>query len=193
MQLPTVDQERGRLNKSNFRLAACSQFRRRHVFRAGAVVWTKFRGQDFYLVFRSLNRPYRGIQIPGGRVEKVENTAQAILREIKEETGLDTKIVCPLGYMFFNNEEEDYSNLQIYYIVRPLQTVDVTKSWYHTDQDETRQRIKCWWVSVEEDCSFLSHHQHEVILMFRQWLEEHKKTTFVVTPAQPLVDKSQFN
>mgnify|MGYP001083729317 CR=1 FL=1 len=192
MQSQIVGQESGQLNKSNFRLAAYGKFGRRHVFRAGAVVWTKSKNKDFYLVFRSLSRPYRGIQIPGGRVEKVENTAQAILREIKEETGLDTKIVCPLGYMFFENEEE-YSNLQIYYIVRPLQPVDVTKSWYHTDRDESRQKIKCWWVSVEEDCSFLSHYQHEVVLMFRQWLEEHKKPPVLVTSAQTLVDKSKFN
>ncbi len=151
------------------------KFSRRHVFRAGAVVWTKHKGKDYYVVFRSLTRPYRGTQIPGGRVERVENVAQTILREIREETGLDTRIVCPLGYMFFENNEDDYSNLQVFYIVRPLNPIDVSKKWQYIDRDESQQKVECWCVPVEEDHAILSHNQGQIIDMFRQWLEEHKK------------------
>ncbi len=165
------------------------KFCRRHVFRAGAVVWTKHRGKDFYVVFRSLSRPYRGIQIPGGRVERVENIAQTIIREIKEETGLDTRIVCPLGYMFFENSVDEHSSLQIFYIVRPIYPLDVKKVWQHTDKDESQQKVECWCVPVEENCEFLSHNQHEVIEMFRQWLEEHKKPEIKDQKIQRLIDK----
>lgn len=154
------------------------KFSRRHVFRAGAVVWTKHKGKDYYVVFRSLSRPYRGVQIPGGRVERVENVAQTILREIREETGLDTRIVCPLGYMFFENSDDDYSNLQVFYIVRPLQPVDVNKKWQFIDRDESQQKVECWCAPIEENHDFLSHNQGQIIDMFRQWLDEHKKPLF---------------
>lgn len=169
------------------------KFARKHVFRAGAVVWAKSKGRDYYVVFRSLSRPYRGIQIPGGRVERVENVAQTILREIREETGLDTRIVCPLGYMFFENTEDDYSSLQVFYIVRPIKPIDVTKKWQFIDRDESQQIVECWCVPVETEHSFLSHNQGQIVDMFRQWLEEHKKVADQSSPVAPLfeaVDKT---
>ncbi len=160
---------------SNKGEATSKKFSRRHVFRAGAVVWIKHKGKDYYVVFRSLTRPYRGTQIPGGRVERVENVAQTILREIREETGLDTRIVCPLGYMFFENTEDDYSNLQVFYIVRPLEPLNISQKWQYIDRDESQQKVECWCVPVDEPHDFLSHNQGHIIDMFRQWLEEHKK------------------
>src|SRR6056297_2254413 len=77
------------------------RFNLKHVFRAGAIIWLKSGQQDYYNVFRSLSRPNRGIQLPGGRIERYENPAQGVVREVKEETGIETKIVCPLGYIFF--------------------------------------------------------------------------------------------
>ena len=42
------------------------KFSLRHVFRVGAIVWCKYRGQDYYVVIKSFTRPNRGTQIPGG-------------------------------------------------------------------------------------------------------------------------------
>lgn len=146
----------------------------RHVFRAGAIVWVKRGGRDYYQVFKSFTRPNRGIQIPGGRIERYENIAQTVTREIEEETGLKTKIVCPLGFAYFEDPDRDSSNLQIYYIVRPIQRVDVTKRWTYIDKDKTRQKLECWWVDVEDDTSFLSVGHDKIVHLFRDWLEAHK-------------------
>jgi 8-oxo-dGTP pyrophosphatase MutT (NUDIX family) len=146
----------------------------RHVFRAGAIVWVKRGGVDYYLVFRSFTRPNRGIQIPGGRIERYENLAQTVTREIEEETGVKTKIVCPLGFAYFEDPDRDSSNLQIYYIVRPVHRVDVTKKWTFIDKDKTKQKLECWWVPVQEDTSFLSVGHDKIVHMFRDWLVDHK-------------------
>jgi ADP-ribose pyrophosphatase YjhB (NUDIX family) len=149
------------------------KFNLKHVFRAGAVIWSKFQGRDYYVVFRSLSRPNRGIQLPGGRVERYENPAQAAIREVKEETGIETKIICPLGFVHFENKNDNYSNLQFYYIVRPVFPMNVNEKWRYTDKDRTRQELECWFVDTEKEDNFLAVGQSKVITMFKQWLEEH--------------------
>jgi 8-oxo-dGTP pyrophosphatase MutT (NUDIX family) len=151
------------------------KFNLRHIFRAGAVVWTKYNGQDYYLVFKSHTRPSRGTQLPGGRVERYENSAHAVLREVKEETGIDTKIVCPLGFAFFQSPVDKYSSLAIYYILRPTQKQDVLHRWKFVDKDKTHQELECWFVNANEPADFLASGQGEVVNMFKQWLEEHKR------------------
>lgn len=50
------------------------------------------------VVIRRGNEPYKGkLALPGGFVEKDETVEQAVVRETKEETGLDTKIVRLIG------------------------------------------------------------------------------------------------
>lgn len=151
------------------------KFSLRHIYRVGAIIWCKHRGRDYYVVFKSLSRPNRGIQIPGGRIEKEENPATTILREVREETGIDTRIICPLGMMFFENPEDNYSNLQLFYIVRPLFPLDVFKKWKFIDKDITKQDLECWCVPTTQPYDFLASGQATIVAMFKQWLEEHKK------------------
>jgi 8-oxo-dGTP pyrophosphatase MutT (NUDIX family) len=151
------------------------KFSLRHVFRVGAIVWCKYRGQDYYVVLKSFTRPNRGTQIPGGRIERDENPATSVIREVQEETGVDTRIICPLGLIFFENPEDNYSNLQLYYIVRPLYPIDVFKKWRVTDQDQTQQELECWCVSTQYPTDYLAVGQGQVVDMFKDWLEEHKK------------------
>lgn len=153
------------------------QFSLRHVFRGGAVIWIKHRGKDYYVVFKSLSRPNRGTQLPGGRVEKKENLADTILREVFEETGIHCRIVCPLGYIYFENPEDNYSNMQTYYIVKPLYKIDVNSRWRFVDKDSSKQTLEIWCEEVGKDPKFLSVGQDSVINMFNNWLEEHKRET----------------
>lgn len=151
------------------------KFSLRHVFRVGAVIWCKHRGQDYYIVMKSFTRPNRGTQIPGGRIERDENPATAVIREVFEETGIETRIICPLGLIFFENPEDNYSNLQLYYIVRPLYPIDVFKKWRVIDKDQTKQELECWCMSTQQATEYLAVGQGQVVDMFKQWLQEHKK------------------
>jgi 8-oxo-dGTP pyrophosphatase MutT (NUDIX family) len=146
----------------------------KHIFRSGAIVWVKQGGKDYYLVFRSFTRPNRGVQIPGGRLERFENPAQAAVREIKEETGLDVNILCPMGFTYFEDPQRSSSNLQFYYIVQPKAKIDVTKPWLFTDKDKTKQKLECWFVSVDEPTDYLNVGHDKIVEMFKDWLEEHK-------------------
>lgn len=155
--------------------STAKQFSLRHVFRAGAIVWCKHKGKDYYVVFRSLSRPNRGVQIPRGLIERDENLGEAVVREVKEETGIDSRIVCPLGYIFFENPTDNYSNLQMYYIVRPTTPVNVNDKWSFVDTDGSDQQLEVWCEPAMKDPNFLAAGQSQVVKMFQKWLKEHKK------------------
>jgi 8-oxo-dGTP pyrophosphatase MutT (NUDIX family) len=171
--MPTENHEFFHRDKPKVTVA--KRFNLKHIFRSGAIVWVKHQGRDYYLVFKSISRPSRGFQIPGGRIEKYENPSDTIVREVYEETGLETRIVCPLGMMMLENTVDNYSNMQIYYILKPVNPINITEKWRFIDHDNTKQELECWFVPVDKDPSFLSAGQHNTILMFRDWLHDHQK------------------
>ena len=55
---------------------------------------------------RRRNEPFRGIPaLPGGFVELGETTVEAIVREVREETGLETTVIQLVGV--FSNPDRD--------------------------------------------------------------------------------------
>jgi 8-oxo-dGTP diphosphatase len=53
---------------------------------------------DKILLVKRLTVPFRGYwALPGGRVDPGETVEQTILREVKEETGLDVTVVSKIG------------------------------------------------------------------------------------------------
>ncbi|MFX1501449.1 MAG: NUDIX hydrolase [Promethearchaeota archaeon] len=57
--------------------------------------------------------------LPGGRCEFLEISKEALKREIKEEIGVETKIIRPLYFVenFFHFEGKDYHELSIFYLM----------------------------------------------------------------------------
>lgn len=53
-----------------------------------------------------INGPKRGWEIPGGRVEEGESLSSAVVRETKEETGIDIEIIKFCG--LFQNVKDPF-------------------------------------------------------------------------------------
>lgn len=62
-----------------------------------------------YLLVKRKNRPLKGeYWLPGGRVYKNETLEQAAIRKMKEEIGLDVKIIKLAGFHEFLYEENEF-------------------------------------------------------------------------------------
>jgi len=90
---------------------------------------------DQILVFRHVDFPEAGIQIPGGTIEEGEEPEEAVLREAYEETGLvELHLACHLGsddWIILNNRCSVELRLRHFYhlICKPC----VPDSWQHDE------------------------------------------------------------
>lgn len=64
-----------------------------------------------FLVVNRLKKDWPGINFPGGHVEDNELIPESVIREMKEETGLDVNSVENVGYYEWNVPEEGVRHL----------------------------------------------------------------------------------
>ena len=71
---------------------------------------------DKVLVHRSIIDDFWSL--PGGRCEFLEISKDALIREMKEEIGVNIKIIRPLYFVenFFYFEGKDYHEISIFYL-----------------------------------------------------------------------------
>ena len=92
-------------------------------------------GNNLLLVKRRFD-PFKGYWVlPGGHVENNETVEEAVIREVKEETGVETKIVSLIG-VFSSPDRDPRHNISIAYLCIPtttnIQTSDETSEvrWF---------------------------------------------------------------
>lgn len=70
-------------------------------------------------------------ETPGGKVEKNENPKQCVIREIKEELGIDIEITKELGREDF--QEDEYTMSYIWFLVKVLKGKPMPLEEKHDD------------------------------------------------------------
>jgi 8-oxo-dGTP diphosphatase len=79
-----------------------------------------FKDNEILLIQRK-NPPFEGMwALPGGFVEYGETTENAVIREVKEETGLDTKISSLIGVYSDPNRDPRGHSISIVYILSKI-------------------------------------------------------------------------
>lgn len=95
---------------------------------------------DALLMIRRATEPGKGLwSVPGGRVERGELMAEAVVREVREETGID--VVCENVIDWVERISDDYHVVIVDFRVTPMSADEPVAG---TDADEAR------WVPMYE-------------------------------------------
>ena len=70
-----------------------------------------YKDDGSFLVENRLEKDWPGLTFPGGHVEDDELIENAVIREMKEETGLDLLEIEPKGYIEWNEFGDDVRHL----------------------------------------------------------------------------------
>ena len=84
-------------------------------FSAGGVVYKSASGRILWMVAQ--HSGYGGWIFPKGHIEKGERSEETALREVKEETGIEAKIICKVGdfsYFYTKEGEKVFKNAKFF-------------------------------------------------------------------------------
>ncbi|WP_455392069.1 NUDIX domain-containing protein [[Eubacterium] cellulosolvens] len=82
-----------------------------------------FDGKGNIILIRRKNPPFQGeLALPGGFVDNYETTEDAVRREVKEELGIDTRIICMVGVYSEPTRDPRQHTISVVYEVEPLST-----------------------------------------------------------------------
>lgn len=110
-----------------------------HTLGTGAIV---INDKDELLVIRDNWSAYRGYKLPGGYLEQGENIEEAVVREVLEETGVQTEFDAVLGLRSRHPVQFDKSNLYIVCRLKPLnETIVIT---------DTEEVAEACWMPVDD-------------------------------------------
>ncbi len=110
--------------------------------RATAVV---IKGDQVLLIHRKNENEY--YVFPGGGVEKGEDPEQAVLRELKEETTIEVKIIKLLEHRLYDDGTENYSYLCDYISGEPKLADDSPEK---LEMKNGTQYYNPMWVRIDE-------------------------------------------
>ena len=103
------------------------------------------------LVHEHRDAPEAGIQVPAGSVEEGENLEAAVLRELREETGITAAAIAGRieVYDWFNDVTRRWNRRNVYH----LRCGVTDERWTHRvggDGEDEGMAFDCWWMPIGE-------------------------------------------
>ncbi len=106
----------------------------KHEFSAGVIVFYQGKnGLEFLLIYAKMTN-YWGF--PKGKIEKGESKYDAAIRETKEETGLDVKLIPPFEHTisyFFRDKKAMLIKKMVYFFIGQATSKQITLSREHDE------------------------------------------------------------
>lgn len=112
--------------------------------------------EDKLLVFTHDDVPLvvTGVQVPAGTIEADETPKDAVVREVLEETGLDTRIVSNLGMEHYDARPTKPEIHERYFFQLAPVDEEVPERWAAGEDNPSDggepQRWTCFWIPLEQ-------------------------------------------
>lgn len=123
------------------------------MYRKGVLGIVINRDKKFLILYRKLH--WRGWEFPKGGIIKGETKEEALLREIKEETSLDVKIICKLSCVITYNYPAVFIRKTKTKYKGARQSVYLALAEGRVKLSEEHSRYR--WVSYKEARKLLKH------------------------------------
>lgn len=133
-----------------------------HVVGAGGVI---FNEEGKVLLVKN---PRKGWEYPGGMVEQGETVAQGLIREIKEESGVDVEIVNLVGVYSNTKKKKGYNGVKE---IPTIVTIDFICKYIGGKLTTSEESLEVKWFSIEEALKIINQKQ---IYRFKNALEYKK-------------------
>jgi 8-oxo-dGTP pyrophosphatase MutT (NUDIX family) len=137
-----------------------------HEYSSGGVVYRAIdNGYEFAAVHRARHTDW---SLPKGHIEAGESREEAALREVKEETGLDARIVAPITEVVYfyrrgRGPESVLVHKTVYHYIMEALSYDFGKPNWEVSE--------CRWVPLSEAQDVLSYeNDREVVRKAREFL-----------------------
>lgn len=112
-----------------------------HIVASGGVITNE---KDEVLLIKN---PRKGWEYPGGIIELGETVPQGLIREIKEETGVDVEIINVVGIYTNTKKKKGYNGVEE---VPTIVTIDFLCKYISGDLRTSNESIEVRWFSKEE-------------------------------------------
>lgn len=112
-----------------------------------------------------VKNPRKGWEYPGGIIEPGETLPQGLIREIKEETGVDVEIINIVGVYSNTKKKKGYNGFEE---IPTIVTIDFICKYISGDLTTSDESIEVKWFSKEEALKAVNPKQQ---LRFRRALD----------------------
>jgi 8-oxo-dGTP pyrophosphatase MutT (NUDIX family) len=113
---------------------------------------------EMLLVFRHVDFPEAGIQVPGGTMETGEDAAKAVLREVEEESGLTgMRVNAFMGNDVYLEAPNKKLVRHFFHLIWSKDTMESWRHYEHTPSDGTPGPIlfEFFWLPLDEAAASL--------------------------------------
>ncbi len=115
-----------------------------------AYILRKSKNSFEVLVFEHVDYPEAGIQVPAGTVLLNESLNDAVLREVREETGIQgAEIQKHLGcFEYFREDRQEMHMRNVYQLTT---NQELPTNWIHhviSHDEDNKLKFKCYWMTI---------------------------------------------
>lgn len=119
-------------------------------------------GADEFLVFDVPEQPEFRAIVPGGGIDEGEAVEDAAVREAREETGIDARVLRTLGMAEHPGQREP-DHIHQSHFVQAEAIGELPDEWEHEitgHGDEAGSLVRCYWLPVQAEAEVWGHRGH---------------------------------